>query len=337
MVQGVRTIIVIAVTLVLISFFVGVVVTWLSNRHVVKPLSQLSEEVARIGREGDWKARLPSSSSRELASLSDNFNQMLTQLVLAHRQEQEMAAQEKKARERAESEIRKRADYTRALVHELKTPLTAISASIQLLNEEVTGTASTRLVSNIARGTANLTKRIDELLDLAKGEVGILGVNPAPMDARQLVYDLVGELKSIAIEKKLALDLVIPEGSIPAVLDGVRLRQILTNLIGNALKFTPEGGVIKVKVDKVDGDLIIAVTDNGPGIPPEEIPKIFEPYHRLSNIHGRLSGLGVGLAISRMLTELHGGSLTVDSLPGRGSTFRVSLPIAGTKADEQPD
>jgi signal transduction histidine kinase len=151
------------------------------------------------------------------------------------------------------------------------------------------------------------------------------------MDARQLVYDLVGELKSIAIEKKLALDLVIPEGSIPAVLDGVRLRQILTNLIGNALKFTPEGGVIKVKVDKVDGDLIIAVTDNGPGIPPEEIPKIFEPYHRLSNIHGRLSGLGVGLAISRMLTELHGGSLMVDSLLGRGSTFRVSLPMAGTK------
>jgi signal transduction histidine kinase len=303
----------------------------MTNRYLIRPLSQLSTETARIGRDHDWTGRIPISYRNEVGTLAGSINGMLDELVLTRSREQQSATKEKQARERAENEIRKRSDYTRALVHELKTPLTAIIASIELLSEDVKGEGPQRLIRNIARGAANLNKRIDELLDMAKGEVGILGINPAPLDARQLVMDVVSELSSIAHEKGQSLTLSVPDRMLPAVLDGARLRQVLTNLVGNALKFTPEGGVIRVTTGTNDGNLIIEVADSGPGIPPEELPNIFEPYHRLSTMRGRLSGMGVGLALSRMLVNLHGGQLTVTSTPGTGSIFTASLPLVGAR------
>jgi signal transduction histidine kinase len=329
--EGARTIVTIGLILALGLLTTGFVAVYMTNRYLIRPLSQLSTETARIGRDHDWTGRIPISYRNEVGTLAGSINGMLDELVLTRSREQQSATKEKQARERAENEIRKRSDYTRALVHELKTPLTAIIASIELLSEDVKGEGPQRLIRNIARGAANLNKRIDELLDMAKGEVGILGINPAPLDARQLVMDVVSELSSIAHEKGQSLTLSVPDRMLPAVLDGARLRQVLTNLVGNALKFTPEGGVIRVTTGTNDGNLIIEVADSGPGIPPEELPNIFEPYHRLSTMRGRLSGMGVGLALSRMLVNLHGGQLTVTSTPGTGSIFTASLPLVGAR------
>ncbi len=252
----------------------------------------------------------------------------------ANEQLQELYEHEKALRQELESEINKRAEYTRAIVHELKTPITPVLASSQLLLEEIKNEPLLSLVKNINHGASNLDKRIDELFDLARGEVGMLQLNPRRIDPTQLLQEIVNEVRPVASGNEQSLSLESPS-SLPVILaDDNRLRQVVLNLINNALKFTPSGGKITLSA-KVDSDnLIIEVQDTGHGISRKEQEQLFDPYQQLDHGRFRHSGIGLGLALSKELVELHGGQIWVKSQKDKGSTFGFSVPLRTTNQKE---
>ena len=233
---------------------------------------------------------------------------------------------EKQLREQAEAEMKRRIEFTRALVHELKTPLTPVLASSELLAEELKVEPWLSLAKNINSGANNLNRRIDELLDLARGEVGILKLNLQQIETSRLFQEVIQYMTPLAQAKKQQL---IPNfRDLPVIwADEDRLRQILFNLINNSLKFTPEEGTITLQAGFDEDYLTIEVKDTGLGISYADQKLLFQPYRLLGGDHRRFSGLGVGLVLSKKLIELHGGKIWVISSKGHGSTFAFKLPI----------
>ena len=240
---------------------------------------------------------------------------------------QELYEQERKLRQELEAEMKKRIEFTRALAHELKTPLTPVMASSELLVAELKKEPLLSLARNINRGASNLNKRIDELLDLARGEIGMLQLKLELVDMLRLLREVAGDMAPLALSHGQALNLDLPD-SLPMVrADEGRLRQVVLNLLSNASKFTPEGGIITLRARGKDREVITEVQDTGRGITVEEQRRLFEAYHRLESDREHLSGLGLGLALCKTLVELHGGRIWVRSQAGKGSTFSFSIPI----------
>ena len=236
--------------------------------------------------------------------------------------------QEKELRQAIQTELNRRVEFTRMLAHELKTPLSSILSSVEYLVEEPHDERQPNIVETINTGASALRARIDELLDLAKGEVGILEVETAPVDLLQMLRDEVDSVAPIAKSRGQSLQLELPL-SLPLVqADLGRIRQVVANLLDNALKFTPKGGRIRLRAYSRDTHLVIEVQDSGPGIAEADQSRLFEPYQRLARDKGRVSGLGLGLALSKRLVELHGGRIWVKSHFGGGALFGFSLPFA---------
>ncbi len=248
---------------------------------------------------------------------------------------EDLYERERQLRLALEREISKRADFTRALVHELKTPLTAVLASSELLVAELKDEPWTSLARNINRSASGLNNRIDELFDLARGEIGMLQLKCQQVDPARVLRGVVEDMAPVAASHKqsLALDLPAPPPMVWA--DEGRLRQVVLNLLGNAIKFTGEGGQITVSAGRKDRTVVVEVKDTGPGIAAAEQEHIFEPYYRLKRGAQRLSGLGLGLALCKMLVELHGGRIWVKSQRGKGSTFSFSMPLNAPAAQQQ--
>ena len=251
----------------------------------------------------------------------------ITERRLADLKMQELYEQEKELRQSLEGEMTKRVEFTRALAHELKTPLTPVMMSSQALAAQLKEEPLASLARNVSRGASNLDARIDELLDLAKGEIGMLQLRPRSVNMRQLLEEAIEDVASLASSRGQTLVTELPP-SLPQIhADEVRSRQIVMNLLNNALKFTPEGGHVLVRAREDESSLIVEVEDTGPGIPKKDQQRIFDPYHRRESDRERLSGLGLGLALCKSLVELHGGEIWVRSRPGKGSTFGFSLPL----------
>jgi len=251
----------------------------------------------------------------------------VTKRKLAESKLQELYDQERNLRQQIESEMNRRIEFTRMLAHELKTPLTPVLASSDSLLAELQDERLLSLARNISRGAQNLNRRIDELLDLAKGEVGILELNCEPMDLLQLLREAAENMAPLVMSKGLSLRLKLPSFLPPVRADVSRVQQVAMNLLSNAVKFTPKNGVIKLKARESNSFAIVEVEDTGPGISRDEQSRVFEPYQRNLRDKGRLSGLGLGLALCRRLVELHGGQIWVKSHLRTGSTFGFSLPL----------
>jgi PAS domain S-box-containing protein len=240
---------------------------------------------------------------------------------------QELYNEERALRERLEAEIKKRVEFTRALVHELKTPVTPVMASSELLMQKLKDEQLYGLAQNISHGASNLNRRIDELLDLARGEVGMLRLNPEPMDVAPLLQRIVDEETPVAMRNEHTLTAELP-GALPIIVaDEERFRQVVLNLVNNAIKFTHPGGRITLRARIERYNLVVEVQDSGVGISPDKQKVLFEPYRSLEGDE-RLSGLGLGLSLSKTLVELHGGKIWVKSERGKGSTFGFSIPLA---------
>jgi PAS domain S-box-containing protein len=251
----------------------------------------------------------------------------ITESKLAREELEKLYAQERKLRESLEEEIQKRIEFTRALVHELKTPITPVLAAVELLMEEMDDQRLIKLVESINRSANNLNLRIDELLDLARGETEMLQIEMETVDTLSLFNDVGYEMIPLALRNKQVLNFELPE-SLPSIeADRGRLRQIVMNLLNNAFKFTPAGGTVTLRASNDDENLIVDVEDTGPGINPEDLERLFEPYFRRTTDRERLSGLGLGLALAKNFVELHGGSIWVESEEGKGSIFHFTLPI----------
>jgi len=251
----------------------------------------------------------------------------ITERRQAEEKLQELYRQEKNLRQQLEMEMKKRVEFTRALAHELKTPLTPMLISSQVLASELKEEPLLSLARNISRGASNLNSTIDELLDLAKGEIGMLELKIEPLDVLQLLREVVEYVTPVASSRGQFLIMELPD-SLPSVrADKVRLRQIVLNLLSNALNYTPERGRITLRASQKNASLVVEVEDNGPGIAEEEQQHMFEPYHRTEVAGERLSGLGLGLTLCKTLVSLHGGQIWVKSHVGEGSSFSFSLPL----------
>ncbi len=271
---------------------------------------------------------LPDADGRPIGFIG--VGRDITERKKAEEKLQELYNEEKGLRKDLEAEINKRVEFTRALVHELKTPITPVLASSELLLEELESGPLLDLAQNINQGAYNLNQRIDELLDLARGEVGMLRLEPTAVDLRQLLQNIVDSLRPMALKNKQVLSFESPS-ALPAVwADEDRLRQVVLNLINNAFKFTPAGGKITLRAKEAGADLIVEVQDTGRGMSKEGQQWLFEPYHRLESEVGHLSGLGLGLSLAKTLVELHGGKIWVKSEKGKGSTFGFSIPSKAT-------
>jgi len=255
----------------------------------------------------------------------------ITELKRIEEERERLYQQEKKLRLELQEEIRKRTEFTRALVHELKTPLTPIMASSELLVEELKQEPWLRLAKNIYEGASNLNRRIDELLDLARSEIGALKLNLQMIAPLEIIQEVITHTTPLAAENQQTLQTELPP-SLPAICaDEDRVRAILLNLINNAIKYTPPGGKITVRARQEETKVVVEIQDTGRGIDEKEMDRLFQPYYRMERDRERLSGLGLGLALSKRFVEMHNGSLWVTSQKGIGSIFAFSLPIDATK------
>jgi len=240
-------------------------------------------------------------------------------------------ALERITRKELERQDKQKTEFLHSVAHELKTPLTAIIASSELLSTELSSTSVSqrqRLIRSINQSAWSMDKRVTLLFDFAKMQVGDLRLRQEPLEIGLIIKEMASRLRALFKNKEQSLKLEVP-GSLPQVkADREKLEQIIVNLLSNANKFSPTGSKITLGARELDNRIIVEVKDSAPAITEEEKVKLFDPYYRGGDAdkRQRVPGLGLGLAISRKLVELHQGELWVVSEPRRGNTFAFSLP-----------
>jgi PAS domain S-box-containing protein len=239
---------------------------------------------------------------------------------------------EKKRYERRLKDLDKmKSDFVSNVSHELKTPLTSIKGSVDNMLDGLTGALNEKQIRYLARiksNTDRLSRLINDLLDLSRIEAGRVEVRRASLLLTALAEEVAEHLKQLAAEKLIRIEVPPPDPQMTVWADRDKVTQVLMNLIGNAVKFTPQDGKVIVAIEKNGNDYIqISIADNGPGIRPEEADKIFSKFYQVANVDKQKpQGSGLGLAISKALVEMHGGKIWVESKLGRGSTFYFTLP-----------
>jgi len=218
-------------------------------------------------------------------------------------------------------------EFINTVSHDLRSPLTAVLGYVDLL--EKVGSVNNQqheFIRRVQASVESITSLVNDLLELGKIESGFDSQNEvAPLDGilRYALETVDGQI----LEKHLNLHLLLPEDIPPTRGNPIRLRQMLDNLVGNAIKYTPEGGDITIEMEAQSEQVILRISDNGPGIPPADQPHIFEKFYRASNVPKGVSGSGLGLAIVKSIVESHQGRIWVESMPGQGATFTVVLPL----------
>jgi signal transduction histidine kinase len=322
-------------TLVLLGLGMALLAAAYVARRVVRPLHTLQRGVERIGK-GDLDFRLQIATGDEIQTLAEEFNKMAAALRDAY------ANLEDKVRERTQelmiaNERLKELDKMKSLFlsnvsHELRTPLTAIGGLVDNMIDGLTGPLNgkqTRYMTGIKDSTERLARLIRDLLDLSVIETGKSELKPARFSLRSLIHEVVETLKPLAVEKRISVEIARTNGDATAWADRDKITQVLTNLIVNAVKFSPAGGSLKLGMAPANGGglLEVSVSDTGPGIPPAEVERIFHEFYQISQPgREKTLGVGLGLAISKRLVEMHGGKIRVESVPGEGSTFIFTLP-----------
>jgi len=237
----------------------------------------------------------------------------------------------------------RQAQFLGMVSHELRTPLSSVLAFAEFLEDGLGGPLSEEqrvFVSRIQGATLQLQRLVDDLLDYNRITQGRFLLAMRPMEYRELVVSIVDQARPAFDLKGQTLTVTLPNQILSLQGDPERLGQVLLNLLSNASRYTPDGGRVEVEVRREGQNLQTWVRDNGPGIPPEALERIFHPFYQLSSeATPRQAGLGLGLAIALGLTQAHGGRLSVESTVGVGTAFRLQLPFeakGSTHALTQP-
>jgi signal transduction histidine kinase len=271
-------------------------------RRLAPPVGALVDAARRV-ESGDYSARVPVHGPGQVRSLARAFNAMS---------------------ERLEADEARRSSVLADIAHELRTPLTVIRSQAEAIADGV-HPADEEHIAPIVSATQTLESLADDLRTLTLVEAGGLHLDREPLDVGVLVNETVDSFRAEADFLGVRLSARVPEEPLVVDADPVRLRRILANLIANALTHAHRGGSVQVAVTAMSGEVELSVTDDGDGIPEDLLPRIFDRF-----VKGPGStGSGLGLAIVRDLVEAHRGAVGVDSQPGRGATFRVTLPLAG--------
>lgn len=296
-----------AMLLTAISLALGIILSVIITRSITLPLSKMRDKTAEIAR-GLFGANLNIPSPPEINALAQAFNSMCTKL-------QEVD--------------RIKSDFFSLMSHELRTPLTSIKEGTNLFLEGKGGEVTERqkrLLTIVSEESNRLIQLVNSLLDLSKLEAGIAAFQFLKADVAPLITTVIREIEPLAEAKGIRIKRDIQES--PRVsMDTERILQVLRNLLGNAIKFTPQGGVIEISLQAKDGVVEVSVTDTGPGIPEEQTAIIFDKFRQAVHQGSRkIQGTGLGLAIVKQIIQSHGGRVWVESAVGRGSTFRFTLP-----------
>ena len=302
-----------------------------------KPQHEL-EVVAKEGRLLDegWRVRKDGSTfwaNVVITALRDNQGNLRGYAKLTRDMTQSKLAQEamSQAKEAAEQSNKFKDQFLSTMSHELRTPLNAVLGFSDLLNDECYGTLNDRqhrYVNHIQTGGKHLLRLINDILDLSRIEAGRLQLAIENVAVNSCMSEAVDCLRPLS-DKKSQTVLVKPSANLSVRADATRLKQILMNLLGNAVKFTPDSGKIEVAAHQIGDVVRMEVRDTGPGIPLEEQQRIFKAFQRLQQSK-TTEGTGLGLAITKRLVELQGGNLGIESQPGNGSCFYLTLPFVPT-------
>jgi signal transduction histidine kinase len=254
----------------------------------------------------------------------------VSRLALARRQAEEALrtalAQERAARDEAEHATRARDAVLGIVAHDLRNPLNAIAMSAAILEEGVPEDRRARQVGIIRRSAKAMEHLIRDLLDVTTIEAGTFAVRREPLEIAALLEEAREQLEVLARSRDIALTCSVGRG-LPAVAgDRHRLAQVLSNLLGNALKFTPSRGRVRLLARREGADVEIAVEDTGPGIPPEHLARVFDRFWQAERASGK--GAGLGLAIAKGIVEAHGGTIRIESGRAGGTTVRFTLPAS---------
>jgi two-component system OmpR family sensor kinase len=288
---------------------------WFWIRAGLRPLRRIEETSAAIAG-GDLSRRVPeiAAPQTEIGRLAASLNGMLGQI-------------EKADAARAASEARMRR-FVADASHEMRTPLAGISGSAELYRmgalaepDEVAAT-----FGRVEREAQRLAKLVEDLLLLAQLDEGSGGLQLAPMDLRTLAADALHDLRALDPTREVELT---GTGGAPVLGDEARLRQVVTNLVGNAIAHTPPGSPIRIFVGTVGDRAVLEISDRGPGLTPAQAARVFDRFYRADSSRSRSTGgAGLGLSIAYSLATAHGGTLEVESTPGQGATFRLALATA---------
>jgi len=318
-------------TLAIIAFYL------ITTRLILQPVRVLRETAEKVSR-GDLNIRSHISTGDEFQQLSETFNRMLANLEESANQLRAInRSLDLKIGQLSETNLalyesnRLKSEFLANVSHELRTPLNSILGFAELLQESLPASDARlrRYLQNIMTSGRHLLALITDLLDLAKIEAGRMDVHCEPLSLTDLLEGLANVMRPLSEPKSVSLAVDVA-ADVPIIqTDHAKLQQVLYNLLSNAIKFSPEGGKVDVRAERLNGEHVrISVVDRGPGIPPDKHALIFEKFTQLdgsvTRSHG---GTGLGLAISRELTTLLGGRIGLDSEPGRGATFWIVLPV----------
>ncbi|MGB7588497.1 MAG: HAMP domain-containing sensor histidine kinase [Solirubrobacterales bacterium] len=288
-----------------------------------RPLEDLVDASGRLAG-GNLDVRVKVGGLSETAALGSAFNEMAEEL-------------QRRAGERDELD-RMKDEFVLTASHELRSPLTAVQgfAELLMLEREQLSPQQAETVEIILDNTRHVVRLLNDLLDLARSDAGRLAIRPVPTDVGPLIEDTVKTMRSQTDARNQTLSLDVAPGLAQVNADHDRIRQVLVNLVTNANDYCPVGATIRVMAGQSDAEVEIAVIDDGPGIPQQQLKHIFERFTRGdAGLTQRVGGTGLGLAIAKSVIELHGGTISAESTPGSGSTFRLRLPVIRT-ADPAP-
>lgn len=292
-----------AAAVALLGGVAGVLI-WL--RGVFRPVLDVSKAMRRFAA-GDRSVRAPEKGPAELLAVSRTFNEMAA--TLQRQREAQLA-------------------FLGGVAHDLRSPLSTLklTAATVAADRPLPSEAELRgLFQRVERQVNKLDRMVEDLLDAARMEAGRLSLELRPCDVREIVAEVIDQQRPAAPAHRIEVSL--PADPVPVRCDSIRLEQVLGNLVGNAIKYSPGGGRVQVDVSSAAGRATLSVADQGLGISAEDRPHIFEPFRRGSR-HEGVPGMGLGLWVARRIVEAHGGVLEVESAPGAGAVFHVRLPTA---------
>jgi signal transduction histidine kinase len=295
-----------AISAGLIAGGLSLLLALLLSYNLMRPVRELTQAARRLG-ERDLSQRVRVSGKDELAELARTFNRMADSLQQAEESRRALTAD---------------------IAHELRTPLSVQRANLEAMQDGIYPLIPDNLAPVLEQNLL-LTRLVDDLRTLALADAGQLTLERTPTDLPALVQRVVERFQPQAAARRITLefDTGITSNSLTPNLDPQRIEQILSNLLSNALRYTPDNGQVTVRMGNASQAVQISVQDSGPGIPLESLPRVFERFYRVDRSRSRSEGgSGLGLAIARQLAEVHGGSLVAANHPQGGAVFTLTLP-----------
>ena len=321
---------------VLFTIVIGVILalSYFLSHRIAKPIMTLAQSLSNAKEGSGIYPQINQQSNDEIGFLTDSFNRLFKRLELYDRHRDDIIAAEKeKVRRSEEAKGRFIADIS----HQLKTPMTSLSMSMGLLHERGEHLAMdkrSKLLETAQEDCMRLSNLINELVDISRLETMARPRSKETLDVGVVIRECLAPLLKQAEQKGVALEIQVPENLPKLTIDSFRFPWVITNLVGNALRYTGNGEHIQLSVNKRGSRFYFKCSDTGSGIAPHYLPHIFDRFTQFSE-RGKSGTIGLGLAIVKDIIEQHGGDIKVESSPGKGTTFIFWIPAEGNQDYEK--